>query len=245
MGVVIGCFRKKRSQSQKGGEVGMTKNRSGQGRDLVRPDSGQLTVASPQVVAVARSLRWRPPVLLRRLQEALPAPVEQRVYLAVAGEMSMHPETFGKLLRTFLGGQTLQPVDLQERVVGKNLVTSRIAEVGDYLESALALLGKIQAGVDGISISAQSAGKLAMAYGEYAVDIVGQIVEGVEEIREALGIGPEVPRKSVVGVAIRHITNHAHDSGCTPLTLNVLEFFQDQQVAGRGKRRRYSRREDE
>jgi hypothetical protein len=88
------------------------------------------------VQKIATRLRWKPQTLIARIEQALPAVIEQQIYLAV-GDFRILPGSMAKLLRMYLGHQELQLEDLNPRPVGKNLTFSKFGSFAEFLRECL------------------------------------------------------------------------------------------------------------
>src|SRR5580765_4268815 len=86
-------------------------------------DRTALIATNPRVKTIAFRLRWRTDTVIRRVQAAL-APVEQQIYLHVAGGFRLQPESLRKLLDVFCP-QPLTEADLVRTSPGRHLVISR------------------------------------------------------------------------------------------------------------------------
>ncbi|MBI2573843.1 MAG: hypothetical protein HYV78_00390 [Candidatus Wildermuthbacteria bacterium] len=182
-----------------------------------RNPDGSLSVDGQGVTALARRLKWSPEALVRRIQDALPAPLEQQVYLEVALSLRLRratlPETFGKIFRELIGERKLTARDLEDRVVGENLVVNTMVEVGDYLAIALELLERFwELGVRSVP-TVRVATKLAMAYGEHAVDIVEMVENNLHAILRGAGVRSRLPLPAWMGIILGHIAEHATQGG--------------------------------
>ena len=81
-----------------------------------------LVASNPRVQLIAARLKWRADTAVRRIKDALPAPLEQQIYLAIApqqGESGILPESLAKLLRMFLGDRNLDLADLASNAPGR------------------------------------------------------------------------------------------------------------------------------
>ncbi len=194
----------------------------------VRP-SLALVPTDKRVVAVAVSLRWAPETLIARLESALPAKIEQQYYLLMAPDLGLQPESFAKLLRIGLGERELEAYDLEDKVVGTNMVFNRVSGLTGFLGDALTLLGKIVGDFKDIGLSMETAGRLALAYGAHSEAVISDVLENVEAIRENLRISDRVPQRSVAAVAIELVAEHASGNGtCSrPNALSVMELIGD------------------
>src|SRR3990167_1380342 len=172
-----------------------------------------LARTNPKVVAVANRLGWQPETLLKRTERALSSPVEQQLYLAVAKDFGLQPESFATLLRIKLGNQQLQAADLEVRTIGKNLVSSKLSDVGDFLEDALGIVGKIQQDYAQFRLSMADAGRLALVFGDRTEEVLDSIVSQVEMLRQRMKINPRASQRQIFDSALRllmkRITGHS------------------------------------
>lgn len=137
-----------------------------------------LVPANSQVQAIAKRFRWSEEKTIQRIQTALPAPVEQQVYLQLGGDFRIQPESMAKLLREFLGDRQLIAADLANHSIGHNLISSRFSEVADFLQRVFSLISKDV----GLAISMRTAAKLVIAYGDGAELLVDEALANSEEL---------------------------------------------------------------
>lgn len=188
-----------------------------------------LVPTNPQVQAIAARLRWRAERLIARVKRALPASVEQLLYLQLGESFRIHPETMATLLREYLGEQTLQSADLEDRSIGRNLYTNKFADVAEFLKNALGMLDKESLDIP-FSISARTAAKLAIAYGDHVEDVISAIVSNLNEIAERLRMRHSSERE-IIGVAVSFLLTKAMEyttSRGLPDPLDILDFFEGQ-----------------
>lgn len=202
---------------------------------LARNTQQALIFATPRILTIGLGLNWKPSTLIRRVKEALSSPVEQQLYLHVAGSCHIHPESMAKLLGIFRGSDELCESDLEQRQVGENLFTSRFDEIIDKVEAALSLVNKATDNAD-YPMSMEQAASLVEIYGEDAEYAFGIIVDNVGEVGERLGMYTTSERM-IVGVAVRAlIESHKSDRnprGC-PTALTIEDMFPVRSNAKRG-----------
>lgn len=139
-----------------------------------------LVAQNPKVQAIAKSLRINAERLVVRIESALPAVVEQQLYLQVGGDFRLQPESMAKLLREYLGDHQLIATDLVSRPLGENLVYNRFNDVADFLQQVFNLISK---DLD-IPVSMRNAAKLVIAYGEHAEEVVDDLIANSDYLRE-------------------------------------------------------------
>lgn len=181
-----------------------------------------LVPTNPRVKSIAFRFRWRPDTVVERVRTALPSVVEQQLYLRVGGAFRIHPETIRKMLDVFIGpGEQLRPEDLDRRQIGENLIASRFDDVAEKIETALSLLDK---GGDVAGFAMTSVARVATlveVYGESAEDVLGILVEHLDEVRDRLGLGKDVKAPAVFGVALERLCARIAD-GLLPIGLEEM-----------------------
>lgn len=183
-----------------------------------------LTPTNLRVKGVARKMNWNAETVIRRVQNALPAPVEQQIYLEVALSYRIYPESLKKMLDVFRESDALRDIDRDWFSVGPNLVKSRFDDVINKVEQALKLVDKDSDEAD-FMMSMKSAAQLVESYGEHAEDVLGVIIENVAEVARLLDIKSEVPRV-IVGLAVKDLAkNISHYPIGSPLPLTIEEMF--------------------
>ncbi len=189
-------------------------------------DDVALIVTSPHVVAIATRLGWHPTTLIRRVEAALPSKVEQHAFLQMGPDFRIHPESFAKLLRLYLGNRQLSSSDLQEHQVSARLVRSTMSDIGDYIENALDLLEKISADIAyyHLRMSMTDAGTLTIAYGNGALDIIQDIVGNLDVVRHKMHINQATPDRVVLMSAIKRIIRWIDEGRVIPS--DILETFE-------------------
>lgn len=190
-----------------------------------------LVPSNPKVQAIAQRFRWSPEALIKRIQSALPAIVEQQIYLQVAKDLRMQPESLAKILRAYLGTQELQVADLEDYVVGENLIANRITDVADFLAGVFNLVNKVDSDFHEFGISMQDAAQLVIQYGaDGAEAAIDHIDKNWEAIGQHLGFNQrhmKYPR--VMGTAIAFLVNEAIpdlEKRGLPAPLGLLAYFE-------------------
>lgn len=183
-------------------------------------DRTALVPTNPRVKSIAFRFGWKADTVVRRVQAVLPSVTEQQLYLHVASGYRIHPESLRKLLNVFLNGGTLTPQDLEQHVVGLNLVTSRFDQTVEKVEVALGIIDKtadvMQRSQMGMDVVAQ----LVEAYGVHADNIIGTIVDGVADVARLLRL-EEYPVPMVIGIALSELCSRI-DRGVLPLTVEEM-----------------------
>jgi len=165
----------------------MERNVSAQVAVAEAPITG-LVPANPVVTAVAEKLRWKPSTLIARVKEALPAVVEQQMYLTVCEDFRIHPETMATLLEAFRGfARPLEAIDAVSRPVGRDLIVNRLDIVSEKVEWALAILDKDRDHLTEIQMSAKHVAVLVNCYGEHSEVIVDTLISEASMIAESIG----------------------------------------------------------
>lgn len=196
----------------------------------VTHDKTALVTTNPRVMNIAFRLRWTTETVVRRVEAALASPIERQMYLQVAGGYRIQPESLAKLLIVFRGTAELQESDLVQHSVGPNMVLSRFDQIVLKIETALALLDKTDDGAD-YMMSMMNTAQLVEAYDDYAVEVVGMIVENVAGVAELLRLRTNDPRK-IVGVAIKTLIQEVLPKQQAKLPMTIEEMFRDNGLRG-------------
>lgn len=132
---------------------------------IVRRGFSELTATTPQVAKVAKVFNWKPEKLLVRVQRALPALFEQHIYLAVAGNVRIHPESLAKILEVYRGSKPLSEGDLERRPLGKNVVSNSFGDFSDFFEACINLVKVVTKEYEAFGITMHFAAEIVSAYG--------------------------------------------------------------------------------
>jgi len=145
-----------------------------------------------KVKRLARRLRWRPETAVERIKRALPAPVEQQIYLDVAADFGLLPESMAKLLRFFMGEEELDAEDMDFHSIGENLVASKFAEFAEFLRECLHLLKVVAQEYSSFSLTIEHAAVIVKHYGVDEPELLIEMIDGnLEELCELLGVSNE------------------------------------------------------
>ena len=157
---------------------------------LVVAEQQGLVITNPNVRWIARRLRWKPETTIARIQTALPAVVEQQVYLAIARDFKILPESMAKLLRLYLGHEELQAEDLAPVTVGKNLEYSKFNSFSEFLRECLNLLKIVTQEYFDLSLNIEHAGFIVLHYGtEDPERLIEMVDNNLEALCDAIGMG--------------------------------------------------------
>lgn len=157
----------------------------------VREQYGLVT-SNPAVQKLATRLRWKPERAITRIERALPAPMEQQIYLAIASDFGILPETMAKLLRIYLGYQHLQLEDVVPRQVGKNLTHSKFGSFAEFLRECLNLLKIVSKEYSAFQLTVADAATIVLHYGTEDPERLIEIVDAnLEELCDVLGMNNE------------------------------------------------------
>ncbi len=183
---------------------------------------------------LAKHFGWKTTTVTRRVQDALPARLEQAVYLTLSREMEWRgfPETFRDILRYFTGGVELSVDQLEDRHF--NMRGERISEeqarregslmtnTGERILESVALTMELStwAKDEGYALQARDLVRLVHAYGDHAEDILGMIGESLEEIRDTFKWKQPLP--AVMGMVVRRVAERAADADGTTGVPNVV-----------------------
>ena len=188
--------------------------------NLERRDVSAVSPTDTKVVALAPRLGWRPETLARRINAALPAPMEQMLYFRLSEGGAFRPESVAKILRGIVGPRPLDVTDMVDVVVGDNLHVNRFAETLDLTAEVIAITRSLRDQYGNLSI--ETATSLAVAYGpdhvEDAADSLLQHILGSFDI--------ESDRRLAMGL---HWLAHeglerCHETGC-PYPLDVGDWL--------------------
>lgn len=185
---------------------------------------------------LAQHFGWKTTTVARRIQEALPARLEQAVYLTLTREMEWRgfPETFRDILRYFTGGAELSIQQLQDRHF--DMQGRRISEVqaresgslmtntGERILESVSMVMELSnwAKAEGYTLSSQDLARLVHAYGDQAEYILGMIGEHLEEIRDTFRWKQPLP--VVMHIVVRRVARCAADADGTVAAPNVLSI---------------------
>jgi hypothetical protein len=152
--------------------------------------STELVPENPLVAKIALRLRWRPETAIRRIEKALPARIEQEIYLKLGSDFGIHPESMAKLLRFYLGEENLLIEDLDPKPIGNNLVSSKFTNFAEFLQACLYLLKLVGKEFTSFSISIEHAAMIVSHYGTENPEALIEMIDGnLEELCEMLAIG--------------------------------------------------------
>lgn len=204
--------------------------------ELVPIGRFDLVPANPSVQTIARAFHWKPNTVIVRIERALPTKFEQQVYLTVASDFRIHPESLAKLLHLWRGEHPLQLSDLEYTVVAPHIVSSRFGNFVRYLEACLSLLKIVSMEYNAFPVTVEFAGMIVLAYGSDEPERLIELIDAqLEECCEVLGIGNNhsysVRMRLCVWVFVTKIIpyNRAHG---LPDILDLSDFFE----YGRGQR---------
>ncbi len=147
----------------------------------------ELTITSPELLIGAKDMGYRPELLLKRIQEHLPNPVEARLYLATGAKLRHRPSTFSTLLRELLGGDEIHEADLLARYENS---ARKFDKLLSDLEIAFTLILRAPIDYNGLRIGAQTAARLVIAYSDETDSFLASIVENIPDIGDLFGYKP-------------------------------------------------------
>jgi hypothetical protein len=154
------------------------------------PASASLVPTNPRVLSLAKRFRWKPETVISRIKRALPAPLEQEIYLGIGPDFRMFPESLAKLLRFFLGQERLEIEDLESVTVGNNLVYSRFKNFADFLQECLNLLKIVSKEYSDFSLTIEQAAVIVSTYGnDHPERLIEMVDTNLDELCEILGVG--------------------------------------------------------
>ena len=186
------------------------------------PNRTALVPTNPRVKSIAFRLRWHVDTVIQRVEDALPSPVEQQLYLAVAGGFRIHPESLRKLLDVFLDGDNLRESDLQQVTIGPHLVVSRFDQTVDKIQSALSLLDKTSDTMAASCLSMTVVARLVEVYGDSAEEIVGSVIENSEYVADRLHLHQSTSTSAVIGIALADLCKRLALGREVPMTVEEM-----------------------
>ncbi len=195
---------------------------------LERKIAEALAPHNPALQLVAKKLHLKPETLIGHIKRDLPAPVEQYVYLQLARDFSIRPETLKKILREILGDQVIQVGHLDQRKVGENLAIRPIDRIAEKIEAALNFLHKLSIDYQGLRLGSTRIAQLISVYDiEDAEALVDSIVSNLCLVRERLHMSNKSDNKVIragIYFCIECIENDPTLSNIT----DIRSFFEDQ-----------------
>lgn len=158
-------------------------------KQIIVSEEYALIPSNQRVISIANKLNWRPTTLINRVKSALPATLEQQIYITIAKDFSIFPESLAKLLRKYLGYKELQLSDLKPSSVDKNISYSVFNSFSEYLRECLNLLKIVNKEYSGFSISIEYAADIVLAYGNENPEVLIEMIDtNLDEMCYVLGI---------------------------------------------------------
>lgn len=182
-------------------------------KEMQRTSELALVPSNIQVVAIAARFRWNPETVIARIEECLPSKIEQQIYLEVAHDFGIQPESFSVILREFLGQKQIMLQDMGEKGASK--------EIFDYLLQALDLLNQDRTDWD-FRISVEIAAKLARIFGDDALNVITDVHNNLDEIQYIMHW--QFGYRKAMHCALRHIIAQ-EEHGPTYISYDVLSYF--------------------
>ncbi len=181
------------------------------------------------VIRVARRLGWTPSRAIVRIQEALPAPLEQQIYLAIASGFGILPESMAKLLRLYLGHQELEIEDLRPSSLSGDVGFSRFRTFAEYLRECLNLLRIVKKEYSDFSITIEHAGVIVLHYGTDNPELLIEMVDNnLEEMCKILHISNKrsysYRMRTCIWLMAKVIIPENRKNGC-PDILDISDFL--------------------
>ena len=134
-------------------------------QNLTQLNNYNLVPTNLSVIMLAKRFKWKPETAVRRIQNALPTTLEQQIYIAIAKDFGILPESLAKILRIYLGYQNLQLEDLNPRQVDKNITYSKFINFSEFLAGCLNLLKVVSQEYTGLSLTINQAAYIVLNYG--------------------------------------------------------------------------------
>lgn len=199
-------------------------------RSITRIEEHALVPTNPNIQKLAKRLHWKPQTAITRIQTALPAPLEQQIYLALAGDFAILPESMAKLLRLYLGYQELRLEDLAPRSTGKNLSYSKFDSFAEFLRECLNLLKIISKEYSSFSLSIEQVGFIVLYYGTDNPELLIEMVDtNLEEMCDVLGVNNQHPynfrMRICLWIVVKKIIPDNHRRGQTD-PLDITDFLE-------------------
>lgn len=181
-----------------------------------------LVIGNPVINKLARRFHWKPETVIARIKTALPAPVEQELFLAVGAENRMRPISLRIILRAYLGSRELQMYDLE----GDNTLFD---EVVSYLENVFDIIDKTSLEYEGLSLGMYTVSQLVIAYGDHTEEIIASVESSLAEFAEHLGVSHRSYARQM-GICLHFlvwsILKYNHERG-VPDPVDISEYFTD------------------
>lgn len=149
-----------------------------------------LVPENPTVALIGSRLRWKPQTVIARVERALSTQFTQSLYLLVAKDFSILPETMAALLRTYAGTESFIERDLlHPRDVGDSLATDAFANFADFFFACMDLLKVVTQEYTAFNMSILDAGELVAAYGDREPEKLIEMIDAdLDHCSEVLGI---------------------------------------------------------
>lgn len=182
----------------------------------------ELKVTDPKVLKIASKLRLKPATVITKIEKALPAVVEQHMYLERGAEYRILPNSLKIILRTFLGERELKYQDLADE-------NSIFDSVEEYLDEVLTLQEKTSLQYDGVNLSMETASKLVLAYGSNTDQIIDSIEANIEELGIRLGMryrSPEIIMGYAISFLVDDVLEYNQKHGLPNVT-DIMDHFND------------------
>lgn len=194
----------------------------------IRDEQYALVVTNPSVQLLANRLRWKPETAITRIKRALPAILEQQIYLAIApqtGESALLPESLAKLLRLYLGYQKLDLQDVAPGSTGRQ----RFSSFAEFLGDCLNLLKIVTKEYTAFTLKIEHAGLIVLHYGNNDPERLIEMVDcNLEEMCEVLDISNNLSYSMRMGICVSVVVtkiipqNHRNGS---PDLLDLTDFL--------------------
>ena len=148
----------------------------------------ELKASNPVVHSLAIKLNWKPETVVRRVSTALSEKFEQQVYLSVATQFSIHPESMAKLLVIYRGDTPLTASSLERRKIGENLLSNSFGEFIEYLEECMNLIRIVTAEHQAFSMSMELAGIIVSTYGKESERFIEMVDSNLDDCCNFMGV---------------------------------------------------------
>jgi hypothetical protein len=159
----------------------------------VSTDPLALVPSNPTVIQIGSQLHWKPGTVIKRVQNALATTFEQSLYLLIARDFGIQPESLAKILNTYFGTRDFIALDMMERrKVGPGMYSDTFAQFIEFFECCMHLVRLVSEDVGTPLLSMELAAEVVVAYGDVeAEQIIESIWTNLDVCCEILNINQE------------------------------------------------------
>lgn len=191
-----------------------------------------LIPSNPEVIRASRALRRKPETLIKNVQKYMSSPVEQALYIQIAGQFHHLPRVFKEILEVIQGKDNdLTVNDLWEHTNDQGeFFSAKVQQIEPMLEETLSLILRVPNDYQQLRLKASTAAMLVMSFGDDAISFIDSIMEDWCEIREILGFSDRSTQYPVARAAIwmwrNEILPYCRVNGI-PDQLRFMDHFDD------------------